>query len=140
MEPAHASFSQIVLDSLAQGLSVSIRVQGLSMVPWLRPGQKVSVRPMGTHLPRPGDIVLFVRDHGQLILHRVIARRGESGAEVFWCRGDSEQGPAETVPRGQIRGMVPLSSAQRCLYLLLYRPRRWVNRLATAAGLRWRHD
>jgi hypothetical protein len=70
-----------------------IMVTTSSMVPLLRPGDAVEVRPA---LPRCGDVILVGHD-GQLLLHRVLRVDGR----VLWLGGDataSWEGPFPLQP------------------------------------------
>ena len=76
---------------------VVVTPNGSSMWPLLRDGRD-SVSLSRLHgMPRRGDVVLFVRENGDCVLHRVIAVKGEQ------CefQGDGQR-QVELVERGQI--------------------------------------
>ena len=132
--------SEVLLDALARGESVRVRVQGVSMLPWLRAGDLVRVRPPVGHRLRRGDIALFRRTPSRLILHRIVGVRTEAGAVVCDCLGDSESGSPERVPAASVIGVVATTPMRRAAYRTLHRPRRWLNRLLSNWGLRLRHE
>ena len=132
--------SEVLLDALARGETVRVRVQGVSMLPWLREGDQVCIRPSAGRLPRRGDVVLFRRAPGRLILHRIVGVCTEAGAVVCDCLGDSESGSPERVPAANVIGVVAITPVRRAVYRMLHRPRRWLNRLLSSWGLRLRHD
>ena len=131
--------SEVLLDALARGESVRVRVQGVSMLPWLREGDRVCVRPAAGRRLRRGDVVLFRRPPARLILHRIVGVRTEAGAVVCDCLGDSESGSPERVPAADVIGVVATTPMRRAVYRTLHRPRRWLNRLLSNWGLRLRH-
>ena len=132
--------SEVLLDALARGESVRVRVQGVSMLPWLREGDQVCVRPSAGCRLRCGDIALFRRTPSRLILHRIVGVRTEAGAVVCDCLGDSESGSPERVPAASVIGVVATTPMRRAAYRTLHRPRRWLNRLLSNWGLRLRHE
>ncbi len=131
--------SEVLLDALARGESVRVRVQGVSMLPWLREEDQVCVRPSADRRLRRGDIALFRRTPSRLILHRIVGVRTEAGTVVCDCLGDSESGNPERVLASSVIGVVETTPIQRAAYRTLHRPRRWLNRLLSKWGLRLRH-
>ena len=131
--------SEVLLDALARGESVRMRVQGVSRLPWLREGAQVCVRPSAGRCLRRGDIALFRRAPSRLILHRIVGVQTEAGAVVCDCLGDSESGSPERVPAADVIGVVATTPVRRAVYRMLHRPRRWLNRLLSKWGLRLRH-
>ena len=131
--------SEVLLDALARGETVRVRVQGVSMLPWLRAGDLVRVRPPVGHRLRRGDIALFRRAPSRLILHRIVGVRTEAEAVVCDCLGDSESGSPERVTAANVIGVVETTPMRRAAYRTLHRPRRWLNRLLSKWGLRLRH-
>ena len=134
-----ALVSEVLLDALARGESVRVRVRGVSMLPWLRDGDPVCVRPPAGRCLRRGDVALFRRGP-ILILHRVVGVRTEAGAVVCDCLGDSESGSPERVPAAAVIGVVATTPVRRAIYRALHPPRRLLNRLLSKWGLRLRHD
>lgn len=62
-----------VLERLARGDTAVIEVEGGSMLPWLRSGDRVRLVP--AHVAQRGDVALVLVD-GRWVLHRVVRRDG----------------------------------------------------------------
>ena len=130
-------FSETLSEALARGEAVLFRPQGVSMLPWLRAGRQVRVRPAAGHILRRGDIALYWREPGRPVLHRVVRVRRAEG--VCECRGDSESGEPERVPLAAVVGVVATPVLGRLVYLALHPARRSFNRFCLRWGLRLRH-
>ena len=130
-------FSGILADSLARGESVLLRIQGVSMLPWFREGQKVRIGPAANRRLRKGDVVLFWREPRHPILHRIV--RLSPNGDWVECRGDSETGEPERVPLSAVIGVAEVSVFRRWQYGLLNPARRFVNRLLVRRGMVLRH-
>jgi hypothetical protein len=130
-------FAETVADALGRGEAVKLRVQGVSMLPWLREGEQVRILPATGWRVRRGDIALFWREPGRPILHRVVKVHSEDGA--YECLGDSEGGTPERVPAAAVIGVVETTPIRRWGYLALHPARRFFNRLCLKWGLRLRH-
>ena len=130
-------FSATLSDSLSRGESVLLRVQGVSMLPWLREGDKVRILPAAGRRLRRGDIALFWRAPNRPILHRVVRVFRAQG--VCDCLGDSESGEPERVPVSTVIGIVETSALRRAMYVVLSPARRRFNRFCLNRGIRLRH-
>lgn len=98
-------FLPVCKEVLAAGGSLPLRVTGVSMRPFLKEGRDtVLLLPVSGALRR-GDVVLFTRPGGKLVLHRIV-RLGE---KTLLVTGDN-QVELETVPREAV-----LAVAQRVL-------------------------
>ena len=87
-----------VLPLIAEGKSVKIRPTGWSMVPFIvGERDQVEVKAFNPVLKR-GDIVLYRRDNGQYVLHRIYKVRDED----FYMLGDSQNIIEGPVKREQI--------------------------------------
>ena len=132
-------FSEVLADALARGETVRLRVQGVSMLPWLREGQLVRIRPVeGLRIVR-GDVALYWRAPGRPILHRVVGVVEREGATIYECLGDAESGGTETVPASAIIGVVAATAAERAFYRLVHPARRVFNRFLAQRGIRLSH-
>ena len=70
---------------LAAGKSVRCSPRGTSMLPMLRQGiDTVTISPI-TESPQKYDVLLYQRDNGQYILHRMV-----KGGETYTCIGDNQ--------------------------------------------------
>ena len=130
-------FSELLADSLARGEAVLLRVQGVSMLPWFREGQKVRIEPAANRRLRKGDVVLFWREPRHPILHRIV--RLSPNGDWVECRGDSEVGGPERVPLSAVIGVAKVSAFRRWQSVLLNPARQWVNRLLARRGIVLRH-
>jgi hypothetical protein len=75
----------LAIQSLRAGNMLRVRARGGSMLPFLRDGDVLVVRPVGARGIRIGDVLCYEPPSGGLCLHRVVAR-GERG---FVTRGDA---------------------------------------------------
>ncbi len=75
--------------------------KGISMEPMLRQYKEESLIRIPDREPRKYDVVLFKRDNGQYVLHRIVGSRGTA----FRIRGDNCMG-TELVEREQILGIL----------------------------------
>jgi hypothetical protein len=58
---------------LAEGQTIQLHPQGYSMYPLFVPGRDEAViAPIGDRSVKRGDVVLYRRDHGILVLHRIL--------------------------------------------------------------------
>lgn len=69
---------QILPQLLSEGASVPLLISGDSMYPFLKGGRDTVYLSAVTAPLRPGDMVLYRRNGGSMVLHRIIAL-GESG-------------------------------------------------------------
>lgn len=83
-----ASLSPIMEEIFAEGHSVEITVTGRSMEPllWDRTSR---VRLTSVQELRRGDVLLYRRDDGAFVLHRVVSRE----EDTFTCCGDAQWWP-----------------------------------------------
>lgn len=139
MRDKQAFFSEVVAESLARGETVRLRVQGASMLPWLREGDSVRIQPADVRRIVRGDIALYWRAPGRPILHRVVGVFEKGGTTFYECLGDAESGGTETVPAADIVGVVAARPGERAFYRLANPARRAFNRLMAKHGIRFRH-
>jgi signal peptidase I len=94
----------VLLESaLQEGAEARFRVDGRSMLPFIRPGDTVYVRRAGGDGARLGDVVA-VRGipGGSLLVHRVIKRRGRAVV----LRGDNTIMADGEYPETEVLGVV----------------------------------
>jgi signal peptidase I len=94
-----------IAEALERRGRVTLRVQGTSMLPWVRPGDIASVRRVPLDTVRCGDVVLF-RRKSQLFVHRVIEKRGALGAAQFRAKGDAHTRCDGLVEQQELLGRV----------------------------------
>ena len=101
---------------LDRGGRAALTVTGNSMVPMLRHRRDsvVLTRPPEGG-PRRGDIILYRRDSGQYVLHRVVEARGE---DSLVCCGDHDW-RREAVSPGQVLAVVESCAADGTALLSL---------------------
>ena len=87
---------------LLQRTPVAFRAGGPSMNPTIRDGDAVRIRPLDAGDPRCGAIVLF-RQHGRLVLHRLVRRDRRTGAGYAVADAATEGG--EWVAAGDFLGV-----------------------------------
>lgn len=131
----------VIEEILSSGGKVKILASGRSMEPVIRDGQDTVVLKRAENPPRKDDIVLFKRDSGSLVLHRIIAVDGSS----ITLRGDS-QWSTEAVDVSMVMGV--LDSVERngqiikadSRYFEKYKKTlpliRWKNRLTNSIKIR----
>jgi hypothetical protein len=63
---------------LARGVPFRFCARGWSMAPFIQDGDVITVSPLRDALPGVGEVVAFARpEGGNLVVHRVVARRGQ---------------------------------------------------------------
>ena len=95
------SLAQLIRLQLEKGGRSSLLVTGISMYPILR-HRRDTVELVKPERLRRGDLVLYQRDSGQYILHRIITRPKDG---AFICSGDN-QWVAEQVRSQQVIALV----------------------------------
>jgi hypothetical protein len=91
----------MALELLARGESITLRVRGRSMWPFVRPGDRVVIAPDLTGL-KVGGVALWVDEGGGWRLHRLVARLGP----WVWLKGDALPTVDGRVRRDALRGQV----------------------------------
>ncbi len=88
---------------LGQGRTIQFQPIGYSMYPLFVPGRdQAVVAPVRDMVPRRGDVVLYRRDGGILVLHRIWKRRRDG----FYLVGDNEHKIEGPLRRDQIKGIL----------------------------------
>lgn len=106
--------------ALCQGRTVRIRVEGNSMLPFLRGAKDtIELAPVAPEALRRGGVVLF-RHNGSYVIHRIVARCGDN----FVMQGDGNIMGREQATLNDIAGVL------RCIE---YSSGRKVN----CSGWRW---
>lgn len=84
---------------------VSLRVQGASMLPWVRPGDIAVIRRITPENARCGDVVLFRRG-SRLFVHRIVEKKGAAEGGRILCKGDAHAQPDGVVKFHELLGRV----------------------------------
>ena len=79
-----------------EGHSVELSAFGQSMIPFLRPGQKVKLTPVDISFIVKGDLVAFQK-HDYLVIHRVHDILQSNETLLLITKGDSNLNPDEPV-------------------------------------------
>jgi hypothetical protein len=88
---------------LGKGVPFTFRAKGLSMSPFIRDGDVVTVSPLQDAMPRLGDVLAFVGPGGErLVIHRVVG----GGCDSYLVRGDATSEVDGLVREGDILGRV----------------------------------
>jgi signal peptidase I len=109
-----AAFISAVLQHAGR---VSLRVYGSSMLPWVRPGDIATIRKISLEQLRCGDLVLY-RRAGQLIVHRIVEKRGSLGAVRYIAKGDAHLHSDGVMERDEFLGrVVRIVRGSKCIDL-----------------------
>jgi hypothetical protein len=92
MNEPRQKLSEAVKDLLSQRHSVELSAYGRSMIPFLRPGQKVKLSPIPISNIVRGDLVAFQKQD-YLVIHRVHQVIRSNGLEHLITKGDSNIHP-----------------------------------------------
>lgn len=90
-----------ITEQIRRNGSVCLRVQGMSMFPWIRPGDLVFVRRCGSAIVKPGDVILFEREE-RYFIHRVLESVSANGTLI--AKGDAQDGADAPVLPEQLLG------------------------------------
>jgi signal peptidase len=98
--PAFVELIRAVLD---KGVPFRFKAKGISMHPFIRNGDVITVYPLSGTSPRYGDVVAFIRPNtSTLIVHRVVGK----GDDSFLIRGDNTGYFDGLIPTTNILGYV----------------------------------
>lgn len=88
----------------SRGLPFRFQAGGFSMAPFIKDGDIISVSPISSRLPDPGDVVAFIHPDTKLLcVHRVLSFNGDCGL----IQGDNMPGmPDGIIPLEAIKGRV----------------------------------
>jgi hypothetical protein len=99
-------FAQLSAELLGRGNRIRFRAHGRSMAPLVRDGDVLTVEPARLGDLRVGDIALHRIGEGQLVAHRVVARRVADGRPAVATRGDAVRGSPDLAREGDVLGRV----------------------------------
>jgi signal peptidase I len=103
-EPEKWRLFEDILDS---GSALRVKVTGMSMAPFLKGGEVLTLRKVNGSSLKIGDLIFFKNAVGDSILHRIvsISRRGD-GVISFRTKGDALIAFDEPVQENEILGKV----------------------------------
>ena len=80
---------KLMQDVLTKGAFFQFRVKGLSMTPFIKDGDLITIAPLSIDKPAIGKVVAFVHpESGHLVIHRIIGKQGSD----FLIQGDNVSG------------------------------------------------
>lgn len=101
---ANRELFAIVRDTLLEGKSVRVAVNGQSMLPFFRSGSTITMRPVREEDIRKYNVVMADAEHA-FVVHRII----EVGDDIVTLLGDGNIYGTEQVTRDKIYGVVDCS-------------------------------
>jgi signal peptidase len=97
------ALTELLQAVLAEGNPVRFRARGLSMSPFIKDGDVVTLAPLAGAMPKTGDIAAFLHPAtGKVVVHRIVRER--SGCYVF--KGDNAGEVDAALPLEQILALV----------------------------------
>jgi signal peptidase I len=94
-------------DILENGLSLRVRVTGMSMTPFLKGGEILTIKKEPHHVLRKGDLIFFKSSRGVPLLHRIIQKRESPDEKItFRTKGDGLIAFDEPVEYQRVLGKV----------------------------------
>jgi len=94
--------TELAAEVVARFGSARIRVQGSSMLPSIRPGDEIELRPVAPQAIEIGDVVAY-RRADRLFVHRVVARNSQ---RELVTRGDTLPQADAPVSESELLGAV----------------------------------
>ena len=86
-----SAFYKFGKDLVGTGVRIRLRMQGMSMHPFIRDGEVVEIAPVSLMQVAVGDVVFFRSGDG-LLAHRVCSRQMRAQQIYFVTRGDGSAG------------------------------------------------
>lgn len=103
---SHTVLKEIGFSLLAEGKTIRVKAEGLSMYPSIKPGSVIFIEPLPKGiLPVPGEIIAWKREAG-FVVHRLVGSFEKDNSEFIVTRGDSSLAEDEPVISEQIAGKV----------------------------------
>lgn len=88
---------------LQQKRSFRFRTAGISMSPFIKNGDVLTIRPLDGTLPSYGDVIACIHPHTKkTIVHRLVSRRHRR----FLVKGDNTHSPGVSLTLNDILGLV----------------------------------
>jgi hypothetical protein len=104
MDPRDLARSAVLETWRREGAQDWIEATGGSMLPLIRPGDRLLVR-FGETDVRRGNVVVFRHD-GMIVAHRIVGSRVRDGERVLIAKGDNEPRATEDVTPADLLGVV----------------------------------
>lgn len=100
------AFAELSAEILRAGVALRFRARGASMLPLVRDGDVVHVRPVCPNKLRVADVVLCCSHPGRVVVHRVVGKRAGPEGVRFTVQGDQVSRPDGQIPAAQVYGRV----------------------------------
>ena len=115
-----------------KGMPFRFRANGISMTPFIKDGDVITVSPLSGALPRRGDVAAFTHpDTGKLVVHRVVGKTGRQ----FLLKGDNVDRVENKVPQKNLLGCVTIVERNSKQVFAGLGPERSLIALLTRFGL-----
>lgn len=96
-----AQLAELLAVQLENG-EAPLLVTGSSMYPTFRSGRDTVILKKTDTLPRKGDVILYLRENGQYVLHRIVGRK----KDLLILSGDNQFEPEDLKPSQVIARVV----------------------------------
>jgi signal peptidase I len=88
-----SAFKVLSEEFIHAGAALRFTANGASMLPMIRDGDALLIKPVSPERIRRGDVLLFTCENGLPLVHRVTRRRKTGGDYAFWIEGDQALQP-----------------------------------------------
>ncbi len=102
----HPEFAELSTEILARGEALKFKAYGSSMLPFIKDGDVLTVRPVENGYWSVGQIVFYQSKDQNLLAHRIIRITFSDGNWRLGVRGDAMKAIAEEISEDQILGYV----------------------------------
>ena len=103
---SHTVLKDIGFMLLAEGKTIRVRADGMSLYPSIKSGSVIFIEPYEPGAkPRPGEIIAWKRDAG-IVVHRLVHVYDQKMQKHFVTRGDSCLADDDPIVFDQIAGKV----------------------------------
>ena len=109
LEKIHAKdsdFTELSWEILKRGDSIRFKAHGSSMLPLIRDGDILTIKPIKIWDLKPGDVVFYQTAGEKCVVHRVITIDIRNDQHIVVFKGDSSPGSLEEVEEEQLLGRV----------------------------------
>jgi len=100
------AFAELGADLLHAGIALRFTAQGSSMMPLLKSGDILVVKPVQAQQVRIGDVVLCSVSTERVVAHRIVRRRFATNGLNFLIQGDQLTQPDGWIIQEQVHGRV----------------------------------
>jgi signal peptidase I len=113
-----ADFAELSRGILKRGASLRFKAHGSSMVPLIRDGDLLTIRPLKPWDVIRGDVVLYQTVSEKCVVHRVVKIDFRNEQRIFVTKGDASPGSVEEIEEDRVLGcVVHIHRNERCINL-----------------------